>query len=587
MGIPLRILIIEDSEDDALLVARVFKKSGYNPIYERVETADAMLDAIEGQTWDIIISDHKMPRFSGLEALKLYQAKGLDIPFIIVSGTIGEDVAAEAMTSGAHDYVMKNNLSRLVPAIQRELREAEIRRNKRETDEMLRENECELRLLFQRMINAFVLFESVFDEDGSFISYRFVYINDSYERITGVKQEEVKGKTVHEVWPGTEESWIKAYGEVAVTGVPSNFEMYHEPTGKLYYCTVYRPGENSARFCVIFEDITERKRADDALRESENKYKILFDSAGDAIFVHDAVEARMLAVNQTACERLGYAHAELMSMTIDQLDSLTEASYVPDRMVRLMELGHLSFETVHHRKDGLFIPMEVNARRIAWNGQPAIMSICRDITPRKQAEEELKQTLEKLRKSLIGTIQALSATVETRDPYTAGHQRRVSSLARTIAQEMRLPKDMIDNIRIASAIHDIGKISVPAEILIKPGRITDIEMSLIKVQSQSGYDILKDVDLPYPIAETILQHHERLNGSGYPQGLNGDQILLEARIISVADVVEATASHRPYRPARGIDAALEEIEKNKGILYDEKAVEACIKLFQEKNFKFE
>jgi putative nucleotidyltransferase with HDIG domain len=211
----------------------------------------------------------------------------------------------------------------------------------------------------------------------------------------------------------------------------------------------------------------------------------------------------------------------------------------------------------------------------------------RDITPRKLAEEELQQTTEKLRKSLIGTIQALSSTVETRDPYTAGHQRKVSNLARTIAQEMGLPSDTVDIIRIAGIIHDIGKISVPAEILSKPGRISDIEMSLIKVHSQSGYDILKDVGLPYPVAGIVLQHHERLDGSGYPQGLKGDQILLEAQIVSVADVVEAISCIRPYRPALGIDAALQEIEKNKGILYNEKAVDVCVRLFREKGFKFE
>ena len=216
-----------------------------------------------------------------------------------------------------------------------------------------------------------------------------------------------------------------------------------------------------------------------------------------------------------------------------------------------------------------------------------LLGISEDITERRQAEEELKQTLEKLRKSLAGTIQALSSTVETRDPYTAGHQRKVSNLARAIAREMGLSNDTVDTIRMAGIIHDIGKISVPAEILSKPGKLLDMEMNLIRVHSQSGYDILKDVGLPYPIAEIALQHHERLDGSGYPQGLKNGQILLEARIISVADVVEAIASYRPYRPALGIDVALEEIEKNAEILYDREAVEACLRLFREKGFEFE
>jgi HD-GYP domain-containing protein (c-di-GMP phosphodiesterase class II) len=203
-----------------------------------------------------------------------------------------------------------------------------------------------------------------------------------------------------------------------------------------------------------------------------------------------------------------------------------------------------------------------------------------DITESKKAEE-------KLRKSLVGTIQVISLMLETRDPYTAGHQKRVSSLARSIAQEMNLPNDTIGNIRMAGTIHDIGKLSVPVEILSKPTKLTDIEYSLIKVHPQTGYDILKDVELPSPIAKIVLQHHERLDGSGYPQGLKGEEIILEARIIAVADVVEAIASNRPYRPARGIDAALDEIRKNRGMLYDSAATDACIRIFEEKGFSFE
>ena len=173
------------------------------------------------------------------------------------------------------------------------------------------------------------------------------------------------------------------------------------------------------------------------------------------------------------------------------------------------------------------------------------------------------------------------------NPHTSGHQKRVSNLARVIAQEMGLSKDTTDNIRMAGIIHDIGKISVPAEILSKPTKLSNMEFGLIKVHPQIAYDILKGVELPYPIAQTVLQHHERLDGSGYPQGLKGENIILEARILAVADVIEAMASHRPYRPALGIDAALNEIEQNKGALYDTEVVDACLKLFKEKGFQLE
>jgi HD-GYP domain-containing protein (c-di-GMP phosphodiesterase class II) len=172
-----------------------------------------------------------------------------------------------------------------------------------------------------------------------------------------------------------------------------------------------------------------------------------------------------------------------------------------------------------------------------------------------------------------------------RDPYTAGHQIRSANLACVVATEMGLPQDKIDGLRMASSIHDIGKLSIPAEILSKPTKLTDIEFSLIKEHSQSGYEMLKNVESPWPLAQIVYQHHERMNGSGYPRNLKGDEILIEARIMAVADVVEAMASHRPYRSALGIEAALEEIEKNKGILYDNDVAVACLRLFREKGYE--
>jgi HD-GYP domain-containing protein (c-di-GMP phosphodiesterase class II) len=210
-----------------------------------------------------------------------------------------------------------------------------------------------------------------------------------------------------------------------------------------------------------------------------------------------------------------------------------------------------------------------------------------EITERKRAEEELQRTLEKLRKTLGSTIQAMAVTVETKDPYTAGHQRRVTDLARAIATEMGLSKERTEGIRMAAVIHDIGKITVPTDILNKPGPLTDHEFGIIECHPRTGYDILKTVEFPWPIAQIIFQHHERMDGSGYPQGLAGEDILLEARVLAVADVVEAMASFRPYRPARGLDKALEEISQNRGVLYDAEAVDACLKLFTEKRFEFE
>jgi HD-GYP domain-containing protein (c-di-GMP phosphodiesterase class II) len=211
----------------------------------------------------------------------------------------------------------------------------------------------------------------------------------------------------------------------------------------------------------------------------------------------------------------------------------------------------------------------------------------KEIEKRTQAEEHLRDTLESLRKSMSAAIQVMVATVEARDPYTAGHQIRSADLARAIATEMGLPREKIEGLRMAGSIHDIGKISIPAEILSKPTKLSEIEFSLIKAHAQKGYEMLKGVESSWPLAEIVYQHHERMDGSGYPRHLKGDDICVEARILCVADVVEAMASHRPYRPGLGINAALTEIEQNSGIFYDATVADACLRLFREKGFKLE
>ena len=210
-----------------------------------------------------------------------------------------------------------------------------------------------------------------------------------------------------------------------------------------------------------------------------------------------------------------------------------------------------------------------------------------DIAERMKVDEKLQHTLNSLRKAVSMTIQVLVAAVEARDPYTAGHQRRSANLARAIATEMKFSPEMIEGIRMAGYIHDIGKLSIPAEILSKPTKLSEIEFALIKEHSRSGYEILKDVESPWPLAEMVYQHHERMDGSGYPRKLKGNDIIIEARILAVADVVEAMGSHRPYRPSLGIDLALAEIEKNAGFIYDDDVVNACIRIFREKGFKLE
>jgi putative nucleotidyltransferase with HDIG domain len=223
--------------------------------------------------------------------------------------------------------------------------------------------------------------------------------------------------------------------------------------------------------------------------------------------------------------------------------------------------------------------VRVTLSALELGGKKYLLGLTEDITA-------LKDYQQRLEKNLNAIIEAISKIMDTRDPYTSGHQQRVAQLAVRIAQELRLPREQKEAVRIAAALHDIGKIGIPSEILTKPATLNEVEFSLIKKHPEMGYDILKDIDFAYPIAQIVLQHQERMDGSGYPHRLKGKDILLEAKIIGLADVVEAMLSHRPYRPALGLEAALAEISKNKGILYEPRVVEACIRLFRVKGFKF-
>jgi PAS domain S-box-containing protein len=246
--------------------------------------------------------------------------------------------------------------------------------------------------------------------------------------------------------------------------------------------------------------------------------------------------------------------------------------------------------------DGMQVPIYLSVNKVGLIGTEEIYClVTTDLTEEKQIEEivtakkmalaALKASLE-LEKSLEESIKSIAYTVESRDEYTAGHMKRVGQLASAIARELGLPEDTIHGIELASSIHDVGKIAIPVEILTKPGKLSKVEFMLVQTHVEAGYDIIKNIQFPWPIARMILEHHERMDGSGYPQGLKGDETLLGSRIIAVSDVIEAMSTHRPYRFVLGIDAALAEIKQHRGTLYDAQVVDACLKLFTEKGFAF-
>lgn len=327
------------------------------------------------------------------------------------------------------------------------------------------------------------------------------------------------------------------------------------------------------------------------LKKFERWLATTLKSIGDAVISTDI--GRSVILMNTAAEVLtGWTQEDVLGRDLLSLMKFVDehtGEYINDPVQQVLAGGTFEHnrEALLLNRQGAKIPVTMGISPITNNAGiiTGVVFVLRDMTLQKAAELETKNTLTKLRHSMNAIIDAMAYAVEARDPYTAGHQRRVTNLARTIAEEMGLGEDQIDGIRMAGVIHDLGKISVPAEILSKPGRLSNLEFQIIKTHSQTGYEILKNIDFPWPIASIVLQHHEKMDGSGYPMGLKGDDIFIEARIITVADVVEAMASHRPYRPALGIEISLDEISKNRGVLYDNDAVGACLKVF-EKGFQF-
>ena len=473
-------------------------------------------------------------------------------------------------------------------------------------------------------------------ENGQPTDFVYVNVNPAFTLQTGLK--DVIGRRLTEVLPGireTDPTLIETYGRVASTGVPQRFELFIESLQQWHMVSLFCP--TRGYFVSVFDVITERKQAEEALHRANRALKTL--SAGNLALVRSASEDELLReVTNVIVEQGGYRLAVVdyaddnpeKSITPMAWSGMKETEYWAKQLTWAdMERGQLpvakairsgTTQICHDiDSDPVFKPWKdaalergyvsnialplsgggrvfgglsiYSSETVAFDEEEVrlLEELANDLaygilTLRTRAEHEQQAT--KLRQSLEQSIQTIAGTVEARDPYTAGHQRRVSELATAIAREMGLPEEQVNGIHLAAMIHDLGKIHIPAEILAKPGKLNEIELMLIKTHPKAGYDILKDVKFPWPIADIILQHHERLDGSGYPQGLKGDQIMLESRILTVADVVEAMSSHRPYRPTLGSVAALSEIDRGRGSAYDPAVADSCRRLLVDKGFRF-
>lgn len=344
-------------------------------------------------------------------------------------------------------------------------------------------------------------------------------------------------------------------------------------------------GGNAVVHCAC-RDVTDARRAKDELAESEQRFGLLMQQSIAGVYIIQ--DGELVYVNPRFAGMFGYAaESDLTGRKVQDFVSQNWRGQVVENMNRRLtgdcDLTHYQFVAL--RRDGTEFEASVDGAVSIYQGRPALVGLIEDLSDRRKTADALKVYVSRLELAVLGTVQVASSMVEMRDPYTAGHERRVGEIAAAVGQKMKLDSHCIDGLRIVGQVHDIGKIGIPAEILSKPGRLSRSEMDLIREHAQKGYEILKTVEYPWPIAEAVLQHHERMDGSGYPQGLSGDAINIEARIMAVADTIEAMSAHRPYRAGLGIDAALREIERGNGIEYDPATADACLTLFREDGFE--
>jgi len=445
---------------------------------------------------------------------------------------------------------------------------------------------------------------------------KILFANRAVEAVFGWKPEELQGRGTRILYRSDDE-----YEEIGRHFYPV---LEKQRTYSEEYPCRHRDGHDILCFVstsrigtdlqdkgivATYEDITLRKRAEEALKGSEERLRAILHGSPTPTFVINGAH-RVIGWNRALEVLTGVRSGEVLdtenhSMALYGEKRPTVADLLVDGAVDLTAEIRKWYGTRYRRSELLEEAFEATGpftfpgREPRWlhftsaavrDGGGSLVGAVEtmtDVSALKRAEEELQLTVEKLRKATAGIIRAIDLIVETRDPYTAGHQHQVARLAEAVAHEMGLPAEAAEAIYVAASIHDLGKIYVPAEILSKPGHISDIERGIIRTHPQVGYEILRSIDFPWPIAEIVLQHHERLDGSGYPRGLKDGDIRMEARILGLADVVESMGSHRPYRPTLGMERALAEIRKNRGTLYDPEVVDACLHLIEQGRFAFE
>jgi PAS domain S-box-containing protein len=701
---PIRILYIEDDPGLARLVQKRLGRMGY--AVDIAADGEEGIAKYEAGSYGLVCVDQSLPVYDGLEVIRILGARGPLPPMIMITGTGDERVAVEAMKLGAGDYIVKDveggYLELLPSVIEKVFQQRRAAAEKQSAEDALRESEEKFRNLAEQSPNMIFI-----NKQG-----KIVYANEKCTEVMGYTREEFYSPDFDfftlvepEFRKGVKESFGRHMrGEDVAPYEYALITKEGERIDAILATKLIRYGGENAILGTV-TDITERKRVEDALRESEERFRQFFENEPEYCYLISA-GGLFLDVNAAALKILGFKKKELIGKPFEAICSpeslpkmqelfaqwgnivsfkdqemciltkdgtkrtvllsastvqdhdgkraysvavqrdITEHAWVKETLQKTEEHLRIIFEGasdgfLYVDREGIILftnarmkeiladpdpegkPLsafhdEENQKILAqnlkarWEGKGTIYEIVltdaagrrhnllvsgtpsrdkqgviqgsfgiyRDVTQERDAAKALLEHKEALTKSFFGTAEALSKVIEDRDPYTSGHSVGVGGLAEIIARAMGFPEDQITGIYIAGVLHDIGKMAVPVEILVKPGRLNTMEQSLIQMHPEAGYEILKGIDFPWPVAQATLQHHERMDGSGYPRGLKGEEIIPEARILAVADVVDAMTHHRPYRPAFSLQDTLKVIEKGRERLYDSQVVDACVEVLK-------
>jgi PAS domain S-box-containing protein/putative nucleotidyltransferase with HDIG domain len=461
--------------------------------------------------------------------------------------------------------------------------------DQKESDKDLRESEEKFRTIAERSFDIII----VADEKGV-----CSYVSPSIERVLGYSSEEIVNKHFQILFPDKMNKKVEGIFNTLLQGKKIegvNLEITRKDRGKAIVevngSSIIKD-EKIVGIQIQLRNITMRKLEEEMIEKEKNKLQKYIDVAGIILRIIDE-NGEVSLINKRGCEVLGYTEEEILGKKwIENFIPERLQNKMNDILAKLRSDQPVSYEYFENP----VLTQNGEERMINWYNTvlkdekgkfQGILSSGEDVTTKSKVERELQENYQKLQQIMEDTVYTMAKVVERKDPYSAGHQKKVSQLATAIAKEMKLPKDKIEGLKIASLVHDIGKIGMPIEILSQPSGLSELGHQLMKEHPMTGYNILKEIDFPWPVAEIVLQHHEKVNGSGYPNGLKDEEILIEAKILCVADVIEAMSSYRAYRPSHSIKEALNELTKNKGTLYDPMVVAACKTLFKYKGAKFD